>query len=137
MVDMVAGRLTWSKLMDRIAHQAAHESSLGREERDDTYDDEDLDTYYSGDEDAYVSAKDDTETRSDHSLTDTDKNMHVSWKPPPGSWEELIAELNTFVDDGSRKTMVELTWKNGNKTHHEIDVIYQRCPRKVRNFRIA
>lgn len=53
------------------------------------------------------------------------------WRPPPGSWENDIADLDACEDEETGKLMVYLTWKNGKKTQHETPVIYQRCPQKV------
>jgi len=53
------------------------------------------------------------------------------WKPPSGSWEDHIAQLDACEDEDSGKLMVYLTWKNGHKTQHETSLIYQRCPQKV------
>ena len=55
----------------------------------------------------------------------------VTWKPPPGSWEDHIANLDACEDEDSNSLMVYLTWKNGQKTQHTTSVIYQRCPQKV------
>lgn len=55
----------------------------------------------------------------------------ATWKPPPGSWEDHIAQLDACEDEETGKLMVYLTWKNGQKTQHETSVIYQRCPQKV------
>lgn len=55
----------------------------------------------------------------------------ATWKPPPGSWEDHIAQLDACEDEETGKLMVYLTWKNGHKTQHETSVIYQRCPQKV------
>jgi chromobox protein 1 len=54
------------------------------------------------------------------------------WKPPPGSWEDHIAQLDACEDEVTHKLVVYVTWKNGHKTQHETSVIYQRCPQKVR-----
>lgn len=56
---------------------------------------------------------------------------NAPWKPPAGSWEDHIAQLDACEDEESGKLMVYLTWKNGHKTQHETSVIYQRCPQKV------
>jgi chromobox protein 1 len=56
---------------------------------------------------------------------------NAPWKPPAGSWEDHIAQLDACEDEESGKLMVYLTWKNGHKTQHETAVIYQRCPQKV------
>ncbi|GAB1315703.1 Heterochromatin protein one [Madurella fahalii] len=58
----------------------------------------------------------------------------ASWKPPPGSWEDHIAQLDACEDEETGKLMVYLTWKNGHKTQHETQVIYQRCPQKMLQF---
>lgn len=55
----------------------------------------------------------------------------VAWKPPAGSWEDEIDELDACEDEESGKLMVYLTWKDGHKTQHETSVIYKRCPQKV------
>jgi chromobox protein 1 len=55
----------------------------------------------------------------------------ATWKPPPGSWEDHIANLDACEDEESGKLMVYLSWKNGQKTQHTTNVIYQRCPQKV------
>ncbi|KAK4190979.1 hypothetical protein QBC35DRAFT_45322 [Podospora australis] len=56
------------------------------------------------------------------------------WKPPAGSWEDHIAQLDACEDEESGKLMVYLTWKNGQKTQHETSVIYSRCPQKMLQF---
>ena len=55
----------------------------------------------------------------------------ATWRPPAGSWEDHIAQLDACEDEDTGKLMVYLTWKNGHKTQHETSVIYQRCPQKV------
>lgn len=55
----------------------------------------------------------------------------VAWKPPPGSWEEHVAHLDACEDEETGHLVVYLTWKNGKKTQHSTQVIYQRCPQKV------
>ncbi|KAL2257618.1 hypothetical protein VTK26DRAFT_9390 [Humicola hyalothermophila] len=58
----------------------------------------------------------------------------ATWKPPPGSWEDHVAQLDACEDEETGKLMVYLTWKNGHKTQHETSVIYQRCPQKMLQF---
>ncbi|KAK4155718.1 hypothetical protein C8A00DRAFT_31471 [Chaetomidium leptoderma] len=58
----------------------------------------------------------------------------ATWKPPPGSWEDHIANLDACEDEESGKLMVYLSWKNGHKTQHTTSVIYQRCPQKMLQF---
>ncbi|KAK0629076.1 hypothetical protein B0T17DRAFT_633431 [Bombardia bombarda] len=58
----------------------------------------------------------------------------VTWKPPAGSWEDHIAQLDACEDEETGKLMVYLTWKNGHKTQHETNVIYSRCPQKMLQF---
>jgi len=55
----------------------------------------------------------------------------AEWKPPPGSWEDEILDLDACEDEESGKLMVYLTWKDGHKTQHETSVIYKRCPQKA------
>ncbi|KAK1759575.1 hypothetical protein QBC47DRAFT_372425 [Echria macrotheca] len=59
---------------------------------------------------------------------------NATWKPPAGSWEDHIAQLDACEDEESGKLMVYLTWKNGHKTQHETSIIYQRCPQKMLQF---
>ncbi|KAK3998320.1 hypothetical protein QBC44DRAFT_314229 [Cladorrhinum sp. PSN332] len=69
--------------------------------------------------------------------TDSDTPVSVEsvqWRPPPGSWENDIADLDACEDEETGKLMVYLTWKNGKKTQHETPVIYQRCPQKMLQF---
>ena len=61
----------------------------------------------------------------------------AAWKPPAGSWEDQIQDLDACEDEESGKLMVYLTWKNGAKTQHETSVIYKRCPQKVRGHRFT
>lgn len=42
-----------------------------------------------------------------------------------------MANLDACEDEESGKLMVYLSWKNGQKTQHPTNVIYQRCPQKV------
>lgn len=58
----------------------------------------------------------------------------AKWKPPAGSWEDHIAQLDACEDEESGKLMVYLTWKNGQKTQHETSIIYARCPQKMLQF---
>ncbi|KAK3303566.1 uncharacterized protein B0T15DRAFT_540616 [Chaetomium strumarium] len=58
----------------------------------------------------------------------------ATWKPPPGSWEDHIAQLDACEDEVTHKLVVYVTWKNGHKTQHETSVIYQRCPQKMLQF---
>lgn len=55
----------------------------------------------------------------------------VEWKPPAGSWEDHIANIDACEDEITHKLMVYLTWKNGHKTVHDTKTVYQRCPQKV------
>ncbi|KAK3381320.1 hypothetical protein B0H63DRAFT_200229 [Podospora didyma] len=58
----------------------------------------------------------------------------AAWKPPPGSWEDHIAQLDACEDEETHQLMVYLTWKNGQKTQHPTSVIYARCPQKMLQF---
>ncbi|KAH8887645.1 hypothetical protein GQ53DRAFT_784238 [Thozetella sp. PMI_491] len=58
----------------------------------------------------------------------------AQWRPPAGSWEEEISQLDACEDEDTGKLMVYLTWKNGAKTQHETSVIYKRCPQKMLQF---
>lgn len=80
-----------------------------------------------------VSSNKRSRNNGDHPL-DSDEPQtakNAAWKPPAGSWEEHIAQLDACEDEDTHKLMVYLTWKNGHKTQHTTDVIYKRCPQKV------
>lgn len=55
-----------------------------------------------------------------------------SWSPPAGSWEDDIESIDACEDEGSGKLVVYLVWRNGKKTKHTTDVIYKKCPQKVK-----
>jgi chromobox protein 1 len=52
------------------------------------------------------------------------------WSPPSGSWEDEIEKIDACEDDNG-KLIVYLIWKNGQKTNHETQIIYEKCPQKV------
>lgn len=70
-------------------------------------------------------------TNGDHPARTTPPAT-AAWKPPAGSWEDEITDLDACEDEETGKLMVYLTWKDGHKTQHETSVIYKRCPQKVR-----
>jgi chromobox protein 1 len=55
-----------------------------------------------------------------------------SWSPPSGSWDDHIESIDACEDESTGKLIVYLNWKNGQKTKHGTEVIYKRCPQKVR-----
>jgi chromobox protein 1 len=57
------------------------------------------------------------------------------WSPPAGSWEDEIDTIDACEDGGGGKLVVYLIWKNGQKTKHDTQVIYKKCPQKVRQYR--
>ncbi|KAF5017738.1 hypothetical protein F66182_10308 [Fusarium sp. NRRL 66182] len=52
------------------------------------------------------------------------------WSPPAGSWEDEIETIDACEDEGSGKLIVYLIWKNNQKTKHDVDIIYKKCPQK-------
>ncbi|KAH8160251.1 hypothetical protein CIB48_g8004 [Xylaria polymorpha] len=56
------------------------------------------------------------------------------WKPPQGSWEDLVESIDACHDENTGKLTVYLTWKDGQKTQHDTKVIYSRCPQKMLQF---
>ena len=55
----------------------------------------------------------------------------VDFKPPAGSWEELVQQIDACEEkDGT--ISVYLTWKGGKKTRHTLKQVYNRCPQRVR-----
>jgi hypothetical protein len=59
----------------------------------------------------------------------------TQFKPPAGSWEESVREIDMCLENGTPK--VCLTWQGGEKTLHNTDQVYKRCPQKVRHKIIA
>ncbi|KAH7132700.1 hypothetical protein EDB81DRAFT_659907, partial [Dactylonectria macrodidyma] len=53
------------------------------------------------------------------------------WSPPSGLWEDEIEKINACEEDDNGKLIVYLIWKNGQKTKHETQIIYKKCPQKV------
>lgn len=53
------------------------------------------------------------------------------FKPPTGSWEENVREIDMCSENGILK--VYLTWQGGEKTLHNTDQVYKRCPQRVRH----
>ncbi|KAH7312366.1 hypothetical protein B0I35DRAFT_411097 [Stachybotrys elegans] len=56
------------------------------------------------------------------------------WSPPAGSWEDEIDTIDACEDGGGGKLVVYLIWKNGQKTKHDTQVIYKKCPQKMLQF---
>lgn len=56
----------------------------------------------------------------------------AEWKPPSGSWEDHVEQVDMCQDEETGTFIVYLTWKNGKKTQHPKEVVYRRCPQKVR-----
>lgn len=56
------------------------------------------------------------------------------WKPPAGTWEDLVESLDACHDENTGKLIVYITWTNGNKTQHDTKVVYKRCPQKMLAF---
>ncbi|KAH7113606.1 hypothetical protein EDB81DRAFT_848706 [Dactylonectria macrodidyma] len=53
------------------------------------------------------------------------------WNPPSGSWEDEVETIGACEEDDNGKLIVYLIWKNGQKTKHETQIIYKKCPQKV------
>lgn len=45
--------------------------------------------------------------------------------------------MDMCQDEENGTFIVYLTWKNGKKTQHPKEVVYRRCPQKVRSTRAA
>lgn len=56
----------------------------------------------------------------------------AEWKPPSGSWEDEVETVDMCQDEENGNFIVYLKWKNGKKTQHPKEVVYRRCPQKVR-----
>ncbi|KAI8411279.1 hypothetical protein FOFC_07873 [Fusarium oxysporum] len=56
------------------------------------------------------------------------------WSPPSGSWEDEIEKIDACEEDENGKLIVYLIWKNGQKTNHGTQIIYEKCPQKMLQF---
>ena len=63
---------------------------------------------------------------ADETLSATAKQ----WSPPSGSWEDEIETIDGCEEDDNGKLVVYLIWKNSQKTKHDTQVIYKKCPQK-------
>jgi chromobox protein 1 len=58
------------------------------------------------------------------------------WKPPPGSWENEIVDVDTIEEtfdaaDGVNKRWAYVVWNNGRKSRHQLPTLNQKCPQKM------
>ncbi len=61
------------------------------------------------------------------------------WEPPKGSWDDEVMNIDALEElpnpnTGERERYAFVVWNNGRKTHHQIRVIHQKAPQKVRTF---
>ncbi|RDW85495.1 hypothetical protein BP5796_03820 [Coleophoma crateriformis] len=56
-----------------------------------------------------------------------------NFKPPPGNWEDQVVGIDA-CEGTQGNIQVFLTWKNGAKTQHHLDIVYRRCPQKMLKF---
>jgi chromobox protein 1 len=66
-----------------------------------------------------------------HPADKTPPATSKEWSPPAGSWEDEIETIDACEDEGIGKLVVYLIWKNGQKTKHDTQTIYKKCPQKV------
>ncbi|KAI8401722.1 hypothetical protein FOFC_18591 [Fusarium oxysporum] len=66
-----------------------------------------------------------------HATDETLLATAKKWSPPSGSWEDEIETIDTCEEDNDGYLIVYLTWKNGQKTKHDTEIIYKKCPQKV------
>lgn len=59
-----------------------------------------------------------------------------AFQPPSGSWEDEVKAIDA-AEGAQGQVQVYLTWRDGHKTQHPLDVCYKRCPQKVRNKQIC
>ncbi|KAF4470994.1 chromatin-associated swi6 [Fusarium albosuccineum] len=69
-----------------------------------------------------------------HPASTTPPATSKKWSPPAGSWEDEIDTIDACEDEGSGKLIVYLIWKNGQKTKHDTQIIYKKCPQKMLQF---
>ncbi|KAL9563935.1 hypothetical protein ACKAV7_011970 [Fusarium commune] len=66
-----------------------------------------------------------------HATDETLLATAKKWSPPSGSWEDEIETIDTCEENNNGYLTVYLTWKNGQKTKHDTEIIYKKCPQKV------
>ncbi|KAI8648146.1 Chromo domain-containing protein [Fusarium sp. Ph1] len=69
-----------------------------------------------------------------HVTDETSRATTEKWSPPLGSWEEEIQMISDCQEDKNGKLIVYLVWKNGEKTKHDRQVIYKKCPQMMLQF---
>jgi hypothetical protein len=79
--------------------------------------------------------RDQPEAASEHDNENSHRELSgikgVYFKPPVGSWEDHIKNIDRSKEK-DRSVNVYLTWQGGQKTFHTLDVVYKRCPQKLR-----
>ncbi|KXJ85166.1 hypothetical protein Micbo1qcDRAFT_154398 [Microdochium bolleyi] len=61
----------------------------------------------------------------------TQPASNEAWKPPAGLWEKKVKEIEAYLDETTGKLIAYLVWKSGQRTQHEMEDIYKRCPQKM------
>ncbi|KAF1993899.1 hypothetical protein P154DRAFT_502660 [Amniculicola lignicola CBS 123094] len=61
------------------------------------------------------------------------------WAPPPGSWENDVAVVDTVEEQVNPKTgklerLAYLVWNNDKKTQHPLHHVYKKCPQKMLSY---
>ncbi|EXM18034.1 hypothetical protein V3481_012844 [Fusarium oxysporum f. sp. vasinfectum] len=69
-----------------------------------------------------------------HATDETLLATAKKWSPPSGSWEDEIETIDTCEENNNGYLTVYLTWKNGQKTKHDMEIIYKKCPQKMLQF---
>lgn len=58
------------------------------------------------------------------------------WLPPKGSWENDVNSIDaveeTDMPNGETQVMGYLIWNNNKRTKHDLLLLHEKCPRKVR-----
>ena len=71
-------------------------------------------------------------TRKSATRSTTPEEKEKTFTPPTGSWEEDVKAIDA-AEGAQGQVQVYLTWRDGHKTQHPLDVCYKRCPQKVIN----
>jgi chromobox protein 1 len=62
------------------------------------------------------------------------KSVAAKWQPPSGSWEDEVQSVDALEGTNKNEIQVFLHWRNNKKTKHPVEVVYKRCPQKVRLY---
>ncbi|KAF2434267.1 hypothetical protein EJ08DRAFT_693810 [Tothia fuscella] len=68
----------------------------------------------------------------------TRKKKQVEWKPPMGTWEDDLMDIDTIEETKNSKGELEraayVVWNNGQKTRHSLATLNMKAPQKMLRY---